>query len=68
MLFISNAQYYVPVKFCRTAGSIYVFIITGAYWIKKKYTLQCYRIRLERSQYDFELKWNKSASSSHYTT
>ena len=29
MLFISDAQYYVPVKLCRTAGSIYLFKITG---------------------------------------
>ena len=29
MLFVSDAEYYVPVKFCRTAGSIHVFKITG---------------------------------------
>ena len=29
MFFISNLQYYVPVKLCRTAGSIYLFEITG---------------------------------------
>ena len=29
MLFISDAQYYVPVKLCRTAGSIHLFKITG---------------------------------------
>ena len=29
MLFISDAQYYIPVKLCRTAGSIYLFKITG---------------------------------------
>ena len=29
MLFISNAQYYVPVKFCRTMGSIHLFKIIG---------------------------------------
>ena len=29
MLFISDAQYYVPVKLCRTAGSICLFKITG---------------------------------------
>ena len=29
MLFISDAQYYVQVKLCRTAGSIYLFKITG---------------------------------------
>ena len=29
MLFISDIQYYVPVKLCKTAGSIHVFNITG---------------------------------------
>ena len=29
MLFISDAQYYVPVKLCRMAGSIHLFKITG---------------------------------------
>ena len=29
MLFISDVQYYVPVKLCRTAGSIHLFKITG---------------------------------------
>ena len=29
MPFISDAQYYVPVKLCRTEGSIHLFKITG---------------------------------------
>ena len=29
MLFISDVQYYVPIKLCKTAGSIYLFKITG---------------------------------------
>ena len=29
MLFISDAQYYIPVKLCRTAGSIHLFKIAG---------------------------------------
>ena len=29
MLFISDAQYYVPVKFCRAAGGIHLFKIMG---------------------------------------
>ena len=29
MLFISDAQYYVPVKLCSTAGNIHLFKITG---------------------------------------
>ena len=29
MLFISDVQYYVPIKLCKTAGSIHLFTITG---------------------------------------
>ena len=29
MLFISDIQYYIPVKLCKTAGSIHLFRITG---------------------------------------
>ena len=29
MLFISDGQHYIPVKLCRTAGSIHLFKITG---------------------------------------
>ena len=29
MIFISDVQYYVPIKLCKTAGSIHVFKITG---------------------------------------
>ena len=29
MLFISDIQYYVPVKLCKTAGIIHLFKITG---------------------------------------
>ena len=29
MLFISDAQYYVPVKLCRTTGSIHLFTFSG---------------------------------------
>ena len=29
MLFILDAKYYVPIKLCRTAGSIHLFKITG---------------------------------------
>ena len=32
MLFISDALDYVPVKLCRTAGSIHLFKITGNSW------------------------------------
>ena len=30
MLFISDAQYYVPIKLCRMTGSIHLFKIMGA--------------------------------------
>ena len=29
MLFISDVQYYVPIKLCKTAGIIHLFKITG---------------------------------------
>ena len=29
MLFTSDVQYYIPVKLCKTAGSIHLFQITG---------------------------------------
>ena len=29
MLFIADIQYYIPVKLCKTAGSIHLFRITG---------------------------------------
>ena len=29
MLFISDIQYYVPIRLCKTAGSIHLFKITG---------------------------------------
>ena len=35
MLFISDIQYYIPVKLCRTAGSIHLFKITGRLTIDK---------------------------------
>ena len=35
MLFISDVQYYIPVKLCRTAGSIHLFKITGRLTIDK---------------------------------
>ena len=35
MLFISDIQYYVPVKLCKTAGSIHLFKISGKLMIDK---------------------------------
>ena len=37
MLFISDIQYYVPIKLCKTAGSIYLFQITRKVKINKHY-------------------------------
>ena len=35
MLFISDVQYYIPVKLCKTAGSIHLFKITGKIMMEK---------------------------------
>ena len=35
MFFISDVQYYVPVKLCRTPGSIHLFKVTGRLSIDK---------------------------------
>ena len=35
MLFISDIQYYIPVKLFRTAGSIHLFKVTGRLTIDK---------------------------------
>ena len=43
MLFISNTQYYVQIKLCRTAGSIHLFKITG--------TLTPENVKLKKSIY-----------------
>ena len=53
MLFISDTQYYIPVKLCRTAGSIHLFKITGRVTIDK--------VRLKKHYvWDvLEIDWNK---------
>ena len=35
MLFMSDVQYYIPVKLCNTAGSIHLFKITGKIMMEK---------------------------------
>ena len=35
MLFISDVQYYILVKLCKTAGSIHLFKITGKIMVDK---------------------------------
>ena len=52
MLFISDIQYYVPVKLCRTAGNIHLFKFTGRLTINKvrlnkHYVCGHFRDRLE---------------------
>ena len=54
MVFISDIQYHVPIKLCKTAGSIHLFTITGNADVrpgKTKQTLYLgyFRSRLERS-------------------
>ena len=63
MLFILDTKYHVPVILCRMAGSIPLFKSTGMLTpenvkFKRKYPLGCNRIKLERSQNDFEWKQN----------
>ena len=42
MLFISDIQYYVLVKLCKTAGSILLFKITGTIMLDKVKLNKCY--------------------------
>ena len=53
MLFISDIQNYVPIKLCKTAGSIYLFKIKG--------TLKSGDVKLNRNYlWDMlEINWNK---------
>ena len=32
MIFISNIKSYVPIKLCKTSGSIHVFKLMGSLW------------------------------------
>ena len=52
MLFISDVQHYVPIKLCKTAGSIHLFKIKGA--LKSGY------IKLNKNYlwYTLEINWN----------
>ena len=54
MLFISDAQCYVSVQLCRTAGSIQLFIITG------KLTPEHIKIKRNILWDDIELDWKMS--------
>ena len=52
MLFISDIQYYVPVKLCKTAGSIHLFKITGK--------IMMHKVKLNNYIWDvLEIDWSK---------
>ena len=53
MLFISYVQYYVPIKLCKTLGSIHLFKITG--------TLNSENIKLNRNYVwdPLEINWKE---------
>ena len=58
IIFISDVQHYVPIKLCKTAGSIHLFKIIGTLKPKniklnQNYIWDTLRNRLERSQSDF---------------
>ena len=61
MLFISDAQYYVPIKLCRMAGSIHLFKITGMLTpenVKVKWNLIWDVIELDRKEVNMTLNGN----------
>ena len=53
VLFISDVQHYIPVKLCKTSGSLYLFKITG--------TLTSENIKLNRNYLwgTLEINWDK---------
>ena len=58
-IFISDVQNYVPIKLCKTAGSMHLFKITGTLKAKniklnKNYLWDTLEIDLERSHNDFQ--------------
>ena len=59
MLFISDIQNYVPIKLCKTTGSIHLFKIRGTLKtvkikLNKNYLWDTLEIGLERSHSDFQ--------------
>ena len=54
VLFISNVQHYIPIKLCKTSGSLHLFRITG--------TLTSEDIKLNRNYLwdTLEINWDKS--------
>ena len=58
MIFISDVQYYVPIKLCKTTGSIHLFKTTGTLnseniKLNRNYVLGYLRNRLEGGQHNF---------------
>ena len=53
MLFISDVQYYIPVKLCRTAGSIHLFKIPG------RLTIDKLRLKKHYVRDVLEIDWNE---------
>ena len=59
MMFISDVQIYVPIKLCKTAGSIHLFKIKDTLKpenikLNKKLFMGHNGVRLERSHSDFQ--------------
>ena len=66
MWFFSDVEHYVPVKLCKTTGSIHLFKIIGhltpcSNHIEKEIIVGCSSHRLERSPCDFEWKYGTFA-------
>ena len=53
MLFVLDAQYYVPVQLCRTTGSMHLFKITG------KLTPECIELKRNILWDVIELIWKE---------
>ena len=73
MLFLSDVQHYLPVKLCRTVGSIHLFKITGKLipeHVKLRRNILWDIIEIDGKEviYDFEWDQDKSTSFSYYTT
>ena len=71
MLFISDAQCYVPVKLCRTAGNMHLFQITGKLipeHVSLKKNILWDVIEIDWKEVNMTLNGNKSTSISNYTT
>ena len=69
MLFFSDIKKYVPVKLCKTAGSIHLFQLYGQLdsnqiVLEKNCLWDMIKNRLERSLCDFEWHNSKNAKNS----